>query len=306
MRVGGVGPAAGLEDELVHARQLAQRPGPAGRRSPARPASCPRAAAGAARAPRCSRETDSEPRVVLHRAGAEQADAHHAERLLGQVQVVALHLELGQLGQLPGRGSRAHGAGISSPGRRGRCDSRLDRRDQTAPRRPARPMLHDDRLVPDRRRGSGAGRLRAGHAVTSASASASRSMSACGVGLGHAVQRAVAELREARGRGRRRRRCRARAARRRSRRPCLPVAEKSTTNSLKKPGGNRTRRPGSSSSRLRRVMAALQDRVAELGEPGGSHQRHVGGVRDRPQVDRVAGPVVAVLARAVGGLLEQR
>ena len=45
-------------------------------------------------------ELPGEPRVVLHRARAEEADAHHSERLLREVEIVAQDLGLGQLGQL--------------------------------------------------------------------------------------------------------------------------------------------------------------------------------------------------------------
>ena len=41
----------------------------------------------------------AEPGIVLHGAGAEEADPHHAERLLAQMEVMPLDLELGHLGQ---------------------------------------------------------------------------------------------------------------------------------------------------------------------------------------------------------------
>ena len=52
-------------------------------------------------------------------------------------------------------------------------------------------------------------------------------------------------------------------------------------------------------------MAAGDDQPAQLREALGPQQRHVDGVRDGPEVDRVAGPVVALLAAAVRGLLEE-
>ena len=86
----------------------------------------------------------------------------------------------------------------------------------------------------------------------------------------------------------------------------LPVAPKSTTNSLKKPSGNAIRTPSISAEAPGRVVAAGDDQPAELGEALRPHQRHVDGVRDRPEVDRVARPVVALLAAAVRRLLEER
>ena len=45
------------------------------------------------------REIFAKPRVVFHRAGAEQADAHHPEGLLRQVQVMTQHVGLRHLRQ---------------------------------------------------------------------------------------------------------------------------------------------------------------------------------------------------------------
>src|SRR5204862_2982598 len=54
------------------------------------------------------------------------------------------------------------------------------------------------------------------------------------------------------------------------------------------------------------VVTTSEDQAPELGETLRPKQRHVGGVRDRMQVDRIAGPVVPFLAAAVGRLLEER
>src|SRR4030081_2894669 len=94
-----------------------------------------------------------------------------------------------------------------------------------------------------------------------------------------------------------------------------PVGPKSTTNSLKKPD-QRTSTPGTRAIRCAAcaLLAGIvspppttgwgrafgRDRLADLDEALGSHQRHVDGVDHRPEVDGVARPVVAVLARAVG------
>ena len=96
------------------------------------------------RATSCSRDA----RVVLHRAGAEQADADHAERLLREVQVVAQHVVLGQLGQV-GRRRAAHALRHQARRRRRRRSGRGD--DRAAPA--GRAELHHQRLVPARRRG---------------------------------------------------------------------------------------------------------------------------------------------------------
>ena len=173
MRVGGVGAAAGLEDELVHAGQLAQDPVEAvhdREHALQRVLGLQRVELGELR--RAELLVDA--RVVLHRAGAEEADAHHPQRLLRQAQVVAQHLGLGELGQLRRVGAPHRFGHERLGGPDGGRDLRLDRGEEHAT--PARRAhLHDERLVP-------AGRVEcatrlAAHEVTSSSASASRSMS---------------------------------------------------------------------------------------------------------------------------------
>ncbi len=114
-----------------------------------------------------------EPRVVLHRARAEQAHAHHPERLLREMEVVTQHLGLGQLRQ-DGRRRPPHAVGDErlevADDRR---DARLGRVEDDAATA-GRPHLHHERLVPDG--GVVAAEL---HATTSATAATSRSRSAC-------------------------------------------------------------------------------------------------------------------------------
>ena len=148
------------------------------RRAGTRTGPCPRARTGSRRAPWTisstpwsvssswsgwssasygpRREHLVEPRVVLHRAGAEQADAHHPERLLREVQVVALDLELGQLGQLPARarGRRWPGRGQSASPTVARTSGSAS--GVSIPRRPSRPAP-SRAARPRRPRGSGAG-----------------------------------------------------------------------------------------------------------------------------------------------------
>ena len=137
-------------------------------------------------------ELAREPRVVLHRAGAEEADAHHPERLLREVQVVAQDLGLRQLRQLRAarRGAAPSGTSVGRVADRVASTSGSTSA-KTTPRRPGRAHLHHERLVPD-------GRVVAAerHASTSSSAATSRSMSAWRVHLGDAVERALSELRE--------------------------------------------------------------------------------------------------------------
>src|ERR1700687_424329 len=92
--IGGIGPAAGLEDELIHARELAQD-------EIEGMDDFQNALKGILRLIGMKlgeigphRHHLAEPGVVLHGAGSEQADAHHAQRLLREMQVVALHLRL--------------------------------------------------------------------------------------------------------------------------------------------------------------------------------------------------------------------
>ena len=149
-------------------------------------------------------------RVVFHRAGAEQADAHHAQRLLRQMQVVALHLGLGELRQAGGARAAHRGRhqtlaladGLADAVIGGRETSGRGGRDGPAP---------SPRLVPDRPRDSGAAFVlliadhlleRRGEAVDVVP----------GVDLGDAIERALAELREFARRDPCRRRCRAGAA----------------------------------------------------------------------------------------------
>ena len=149
MRVRGVGAAPGLEDELVHARQLAQDQVEAVH-------DLEHALHGVVVLVRVDlgdlRPRDdllAEPRVVLHRARAEQVDAHHPERLLREMQVVALHLELRELGQRR-LGAAAHARGDQAlriaDGVAHPC--RGLRKHEAAPART--PHLHHERLVPDR------------------------------------------------------------------------------------------------------------------------------------------------------------
>ena len=161
-RVRGVRPAAGLEDEPVHPGEAAQDLVEAvdrGEDALKRVLGLVRVELGELR-PR--RERLAEPRVVLHRAGAEEADPHHPERLLREVQVVAQDVGLRELGQL-GRRRAAHRLGDE------RRRVALDVEDLAAAA--LAPQLHHERLVPD-------GRVVAAiHASTSFSAVASRSTS---------------------------------------------------------------------------------------------------------------------------------
>src|SRR4029079_4824323 len=63
--------------------------------------------------------------------------------------------------------------------------------------------------------------------------------------------------------------------------------------------------PGDLADLSRRVVAALEDRAADVAKALRAHQRHVDGVRDRPEVHGVPGPVLALLSRAVRRLLEE-
>ena len=134
-------------------------------------------------------ELPGEPRVVLHRAGAEEADAHHPERLLREMEVVAQDLGLGQLGQLGRRVPAQRLRERARPGRRPRPHLGLDVvEDDAAPARPAH--LHHERLVPD-------GRVVAAViASTSFSAVDEPVDVRARVHLGDAVEGALAELRE--------------------------------------------------------------------------------------------------------------
>ena len=232
VRVGRVGAAAGLEHEPVHARQLAQHQVEAGTRSRAGPGSstgpgtgAPRRSAAAATSCSC------DARVVLHRAGAEEATrpSSRASPARGAGSAAGPRTRRARAA----RAARAAHA-RRDQARRATARRRPARLGDTTPRRPGRAELHDERLVP-------AGGVVAGQtrhsAITSRAASARRSMSSGRVHLGDAVERALAEARERRRRGPGRRRSRARAA------PALisatvrPVPSKSTTNSLKKPSG---------------------------------------------------------------------
>ena len=173
VRVRRVRAAARLEDEPVHPREPAEdlvEPVDELEDALERLVVLVRVELGELR-PR--RERLVEPRVVLHRAGAEQADPHHPERLLREVQVVAQHLRLGQLRQ-----RRAAPRAASAPGRA---------------RRVADPLAHlglgvgEDEPAAARRPSSitsGSSQTAAWYrrrpfiASTSSSAAASRSMSA--------------------------------------------------------------------------------------------------------------------------------
>ncbi len=137
-----------------------------------------------------------EARVVLHRAGAEQADPHHPERLLGEVQVVALAPRTRTAREAPEALARriaagteprpvADGARIVGSGS-GKTQPAAARRGP-APSRAARPR---------RPRGSGVSARLLMLASPPQTASTSRSMSSLGVHLGHAVERALPELGE--------------------------------------------------------------------------------------------------------------
>jgi hypothetical protein len=94
-----LGAATRLEDELIHSRDLAQDQVHAVddlQRSLQGVLVLERMHLGDLRPPG-DRLVDR--RVVLHRAGAEQTDTHHAERLLGQTQIVIEHFRLGELRQ---------------------------------------------------------------------------------------------------------------------------------------------------------------------------------------------------------------
>ena len=91
MEEGGVGAPARLEHELGHAGEIPEHP--------IKPVDDPERALegfdvligmglGYERLPR---ERLGDPRVVLHGAGTEQADAHHPQHLLRKMQVVAQH-----------------------------------------------------------------------------------------------------------------------------------------------------------------------------------------------------------------------
>ena len=170
--VRGVRAAAGLEDELVHTRQAAEdlvEPVHEGEHALERLCILVWMELCELR-PRGQRLADA--RVVLHRAGAEEADAHHPERLLGQMQVVAEHVGLRELRQLRGRCAAHRGRhereGVSDP-----LEHLLLGGGEHEAAAPLASELHDERLVPDR----GVVLPQAGHASTSRSAPASRSRS---------------------------------------------------------------------------------------------------------------------------------
>ena len=147
MRVGRVSPAAGLEHELVHAGQLAQDQVEAVQdlqRPLQRLLVLKRVNLRDFRAPRRGLRDGG---VVLHRAGAEEADVLHPQGHLGEVQVVAQHLGLGKLGE-PWPVAATHGGGderrgvADGPGDLGIC------RRVHLPAPAGMTELHDERLVP--------------------------------------------------------------------------------------------------------------------------------------------------------------
>ena len=100
MKIGGIRPAAGLEDEPAHARELAERclePADELEHTLQRLLVLVRMHLGDERL-RGHGLRDA--RVVLHRAGPEQADAHHPEGLLREMQVVTKNVGLRELGQV--------------------------------------------------------------------------------------------------------------------------------------------------------------------------------------------------------------
>ena len=119
------------------------------------------------------RERLAEPGVVLHRARPEQADPHHPERLLREVEVVAQDVRLRKLRQVGPR---------RAPHRRRDERCRIAHPiahlglglGKDEPASPLAGELHHERLVPD----GSVVPAQAVHASTSSSAAASRSMSA--------------------------------------------------------------------------------------------------------------------------------
>ena len=173
VRVRGVRAAARLEDERVHARDAAQdqiEPVDELEHALQRLVVLVGVQLGDL-GPR--RELGREPRVVLHRARPEQADAHHPERLLREVQVVAQHLRLGQLGQRRADVRRIPSGTSASASPTSARDVGLGLVEDDAAAA-GRAHLHHERLVPD-----GGVVAAERHATTSATASASRSRSAC-------------------------------------------------------------------------------------------------------------------------------
>ena len=147
---------------------------------------------------RALRDRFAHPRVVLHRAGAEEADIHHALRFLRQMQVVALHFGLGHFRQLR-HVARASSFGISESALPAFLTTAASGLAKTWPRRPGTTELHDDRLVPDAdveiAQLHFVCRNLAHHITAFSIAAASLSMSSLGMNLGHAVKRALAERR---------------------------------------------------------------------------------------------------------------
>ena len=224
------GAAARLEDERVHARDAAQdqvEPVHELEHALQRLVVLVGMQLGDLR-PR--RELGREPRVVLHRARAEQAHAHHPERLLREVEVVAQHLRLGQLRAAPAATYAACPSGTSASGSPTTDAMPGSASPKTTPRRPGRAHLHHERLVPD-------GRVVAPERHRDHLRHGSDEPVEVGlrVHLGDAVEGALPELGEV---ARQVLAAEDAAAARRPRltsATVLPVPPKSTTNSLKKP-----------------------------------------------------------------------
>ena len=175
----------------VHAGQLAERSGRSRGRSRARPAASTSSWCGMELGDRVRAASGLvDARVVLHRAGAEEADAHHPIVSCDEVQVVAQHFGLGHLRQRRRRVA-PHRRAVSGGGRRPRSTpARRRDRCRGGRARPARGSSGSSQT-------GGVVAAERGHrAITSASASASRSRSSWRVDLGHAVEGALAELRK--------------------------------------------------------------------------------------------------------------
>jgi hypothetical protein len=173
MGVRSIGAATRLEDELIHSRKLAQDQVEVV--DDLQDALKRLLMLQRVNVPQMAGRLLAGARVVLHGAGAEQRDVHHAERLLAELQIVALHLRLAQLGKR-GRILAAHRLRhkIFSRSDSG-GDRRLGRWEDLAAAARVR-QLHDHGLVPNRR--VIIAKLGPAHDSTSVRAATSRSMSA--------------------------------------------------------------------------------------------------------------------------------
>ena len=305
MGVGGIGAAAGLEDELVHAGQLAQDQVEVVDRLRARPAACPRAAAGAAR-------PDQRAGRLARPRGGLYFMVQVPKRLMSIIpsvswtepQVVALHLGLGRARAAPADRRRAHGrrdqsrsAAPTPAAMSGSIGGK------NCPRRPGWPISMTSGLVPGRRRGTSrsaghrtdlrdgcrpAGRCR----PRRGSRSRNRGRSGPFRELGRQVLAAEDAV------------CSRKALVDRGHGPAGAgevddeLLEEAAPNGMLH-ARNRRQPP-------RRVGGRAAGSVSPTSRmPCGPEQRHVDRVGDGPEIDRVAGPVLALLAHAVGGLVRR-